>query len=136
MRRTESAETHDEAHVDSVAPNKNTRKRVRFSETVQGHRTPLANAERAKCPPADINLHLYVSAPQGKRTLETHAQEPPTTCTDQSELFFETAEGSVQHEQSTAGTDESPADVQFETPTVPADRTSSITTDLLGRHQA
>ena len=68
--------------------------------------------------------------------METHAHELPTTCTDQSELSFETAESSVQHNQSTAGTDELPADVQPGPPTVPADRPSSIATDLPWRHQA
>ena len=46
------------------------------------------------------------------------------------------AEGSVRHDQSTAGADESPADIQFEPPTVPANRPSSIAIDLPWRHQA
>ena len=101
-----------------------------------GESTPTADTGRAKGPTADADLHLYVSAPQGKCTVETHAHEPPTTCMDQLELSLETAEGSIQHEKSIAGTDDSPADVQFEPPTVRADRTSSFATDLTWRHQA
>ena len=52
-------------------------------------------------------------APQGKRTEGTHAQVTSTNSTDQSELSIEAAESSAQHDKRTAGTDESPADVQL-----------------------
>ena len=53
--------------------------------------------------------------------MEISAQLPLVISTSQSELYFETAESSVQHEKRTAGTDESPAYVQLEPLTVTED---------------
>ena len=68
--------------------------------------------------------------------METHAQIPPIISMDHSKLSFETAERSVPHDKRTAGMDESPADIQFEPPSVIQDRKLSIATDLPWKHQA
>ena len=46
VRITGSVELQDEAHMDSVSLNKNTSKRIRFSEAIQGYRLSTTDAKR------------------------------------------------------------------------------------------
>ena len=69
VRRIDSVESLDEAHVDSMAPNKNTQKRIRFSEVIQECRTTTADEERVKCSPAETDLWVQLLSPGWKWSL-------------------------------------------------------------------
>ena len=100
------------------------------------HRTPTADAESAKCTSTGTEVHLYVSTPQGKWTLETHAQIPTAISTNQLEPYFETAASSVQQDERAEGAETLLADVQLESTKVIEDRRSNIANDLPQRQQA
>ena len=100
-----------------------------------GDRPPTADAERARFPPADTDLHLYVSVPPNECRVEAQSQLPSNTSTNQTELFFETELSSVQHDERTDGTDKQPADVHLEPATVMENRTSSFANYLPWRQR-
>ena len=134
VRRHDSEESRNQTHVDSAEPIKNVHKRVRFYESTGMHRLPMADADRTKRPSDHTVLHLCVSSPQEKRTMETQALEAKTTCTVEKELSFQTVVCYIS-DLLTHGTNESNANVRAEAPTGNTKYSTIAATDLSWEQQ-
>ena len=90
-RRHDSIESQKIGHEHNAAPRKTAHKRFGSLEADQEHQLPVADAGRENCPPADVNLRLYVARPQNTPTKEKNYQQGQIVNINEAGLSFETA---------------------------------------------